>query len=458
MKAKRILSLLMSAVLVGGLLAACGSGSGSSEETTAAAGASTTAAAGGTATEAAGGGETTAAVDGSIYEVTEPIEVEYWYGSSRDEAYYNDLAEKFNASQEYVTVKPISFIDYSAITEQLSAAQAAGTGLPALTQMSVDQLATYMDSGVCEPLDGYLDYYGVDTDDFVDAFRDVGTWNGSTYGMPNGVSVAVFFYNKSALAEYGLDKFPETWEEFKTWVKDVHDATGKVAYTCAAKQSNILYNFLINWGGSLVKEDGTSGFDNETLKQYIKEMKELVDAGYVEWSMEGVEAVGNKFLTQETMCVNISCTSYDAYITDDFDVAVGWNYMGEKNISSVAGSYIFIPAQLSQQEKNAGFLFMNYLTSPDQNLDWVKATSYLVTHKSVIEDEAKMQEVYDTLPEMKTVYDHWDDYIKKEQSPYFAKVMKPYMEAICQIILENADFDETWSGMLEEVNYILAGN
>ena len=36
--------------------------------------------------------------------------------------------------------------------------------------------------------------------------------------------------------------------------------------------------------------------------------------------------------------------------------------------------------------------------------------------------------------------------------------MKPFMEAINQIILENADFDETWNNMLEEVNYVLAGN
>lgn len=453
MKVKKVVSLFMAMTMTAGLLAGCSS---SEKETTAAATAAKTEAAATKAVSAEAAAET--AAEASMYEVTEPTTIEYWYNGSATVEYYDELAARFNASQDMITVVPVSITDYTAINEKMAAAQAAGTGLPGLCLASVDGFATYMTSGVAEPLDAYCEAFDVDTSDFVDAFREVATYDGVMYGIPHGVSVATFYYNKDRLAEVGLDKFPETWEEFKTWVKDVTEATGKTAYTCAAMQNNILYNFATNWGGELIKEDGTCGFDSEVLKQYIKEMKELVDAGYVEWSLEGVGPVGNKFLAQDIMCINISCTNYSQYQGSDFEIGLGWNYTGEKGISSVAGSCMFIPAELDQMSKNAAFQFAKFLSSAEENLEWAKYSSYLVTHKSTIADEGKMEEIYEALPEMKMVYENSDNYVKKVQTPYFSKAMKPFMEAINQIILEDADFDETWNAMLDEVNYVLAGN
>ncbi len=461
MKNRKLLSLFAAAAVTAGALGGCGGGS--TQATPAAseaqgeqkteAGQKTEGQTGTSAGETSG-----SAGEGSPYEVTEPITIEYWYNSAVNEDFYNKLAEDFNSSQEYITVVPVCGGDYNSISEKLTAAQAAGTGLPGLCLMSVDRIAVYMDSGVCEPLDPYCEAYGVDTSDFIDAFMNGGTYEGVTYGFPHGVSVATFYYNRDELAKVGLDTFPTTWEEFKTWCREVHEKTGKTAYTCACMQNNILYNFSYNWGGRLVKEDGTTGFDSETLKQYIREMKEMVDAGYVEWSLEGVEAVGNKFLNGDTMCINISCTDYSHYTDNDFEVGLAWNYTGEHGISSVAGSLMFIPSGLDQESKNAAFVFAKYLSSPDVNLEWAKFSSYLATHKSTIADESKMAEIYEALPEMKMVYENSDNYIEKIKTPYFSKAMKPFMEAINQIILEGADFDETWNNMLEEVNYVLAGN
>ncbi len=454
MKKRRMFSVLMAAAVTTGLLSGCGSKSPQQAPSAAAASGTEKA-----ATQApAAPGETKEASEASMYQVTEPVSIEYWYNGSVNEEFYNKLAEDFNSSQELITVTPVCVGDYGAIGEKITAAQAAGTGLPGLCLMSVDRIMVYMESGVCEPLDPYCQEYGVDTSDFIDAFVNGGTYNDVTYAFPHGVSVATFYINREALAKVGLDTFPSTWDEFKTWCKDVYEKTGKTAYTCACMQNNILYNFAYNWGGLLVKEDGTTGFDSETLKQYIREMKELVDAGYVEWSLEGVEAVGNKFLNQDTMCINVSCTDYGNYVDNDFEVGLAWNYTAEHGISSVAGSWMFIPSGQDQMSKNAAFVFAQYLSSADVNLEWAKFSSYLATHKSTIADDAKMADIYEALPEMKMVYENSDNYIEKIKTPYFSKAMKPFMEAINQIILEGADFDETWNGMLEEVNYILAGN
>ena len=453
MRNKRMAALCVTAVMAISVLEGCGKKESPADTTAAAKEGQKP---GTEAVNTAGGSEADSA--GDLYEVTEPVTIEYWYNGSGNEEFYKKLAEDFHSSHENITVVPVCGADYNTIGEKLTAAQAAGTGLPGLCLMSVDRLPVYMESGVCEPLDGYCEYYGVDTSDFVDAFMDGATYEGVSYAFPHGVSVATFYYNKDELSKVGLDKFPSTWDEFRTWCREVYEKTGKTAYTCACMQNNILYNFAYNWGGVLIKEDGTTGFDSEVLKQYIREMKELVDAGYVEWSLEGVEAVGNKFLNGDTMCMNISCTSYSKYTEEDFYVGMAWNYMGEHNISSVAGSCMFIPAQLDQMSKNAAFLFAQYLSSPDINFEWAKYSSYLATHKSTIADEAKMEEIYKALPEMRMVYANSDHYIEKIKTPYFTKAMKPFMEAINQIILEDADFDEAWNHMLDEVNYVLAGN
>lgn len=449
MRLKQVASLFMAMTMATGVLTGCGGGSNT--ETAAAKKADAV-------TTAGGAGVETEAVQTSMYEVTEPTTIEYWYNGSDTTEYYDALAERFNASQDMVTVVPVSVLDYGTINEKITAAQAAGTGLPGVCLASIDGFANYLNSEVPEPLDPYFEAFDVDTSDFIDAFKEAGSYNGMLYGVPHGISVAAFYYNKDRLAEVGLDKFPETWDEFKVWVKEVTEKTGKTAYTCAAMQNNILYNFMTNWGGELIKEDGTCGFDNETLKQYIREMKELVDAGYVEWSLEGVGSVTNKFMAQDIMCMNISCTTYSKCQNLDFEVGLGWNYTGEKGISSTSGSCMFIPAEQDQMHKNAAFQFIKFLSSAEENFEWAKYSSYLVTHKSVVADDTKMEEIYQALPEMKKIYGNTENYIRKVQSPYYNKAMKPFMEAISQIILENADFESTWSSMIENVNYILAGN
>lgn len=451
MKTKRILALLLSVVMLMSLLAACGQGSGDD---------------GTNPPETTQGGigsvETSPNIEVSKYAVTEPVTIEYWHSSAEGTPefdFYTTLCENFNKSQDMITVVPVYAGGYAEIMTSLGAAIQAKEGIPAVCQTNVENIVSAMNIGMMEPLQDYCAAEDVDTSDFIDAFIDVGTYDGNLYALPHGISVAVFLYNKTLLKDAGLDTFPTNLEEFKTWVKDVYEKTGKKAYVCSANQANILYNYGVNWGGTLVNEDGTTGFTNETVQGNVAELKALHDAGYIEWSNEKTGALNTMFKNGDVMCLNISCTSYTTLMNNpnNYEIGVGWNFDFEEGISSVAGSYCFIPSELKDQNtKNAAFQFLKYMTNAENNLEWARVSSYMVSHKSVIADETKMATVYESLPEMVNVYSNTENFVKKQATTAYSDIMKTFCTGVAQILIENADPATTWAQMETDMNNRLA--
>ena len=446
MKTRKILALLLVLVMTLGMVA-CGSQAPVEEEVT--------------PVETEGGiasVETSPNIEVSKYAVTEPVTIEYWHSSGEgtpEYEYYVNLCEKFNKSQDMVTVVPVFAGDYNGIMTSLGAAIQAGEGIPGVCQINVENLFNAMDIGLMEPLQDYCAANGVDTGDFVDAFIDVCTADNNLYALPHATSVAVFLYNKTLLSEVGLDTFPTNMEEFKTWSKEVYEKTGKKAYICSCNQANILYNFAVNWGGTLVEEDGTTGFTNETVQSYVADLKELHDAGYIEWSNEKTGALNTMFKNGDVMALNISCTTYSTLMNNpnNYEIGMAWNYECAEDISSVAGAFAFIPSEIKDQNtKNAAFQFLQFMTNAENNLEWATISSYMVSHKSVINDPEKMAGIYEKLPEMTTVYNNTEKFVKKQPTVVYSNIMKSFMTGVAQIIIEGADPAATWAQIEADMN------
>ena len=446
MKTRKILALLLVLVMMLGMVA-CGGQAPAEEEV------APVATEGGIASV-----ETSPNIEVSKYAVTEPVTIEYWHSSGEgtpEYEYYVNLCEKFNKSQDMVTVVPVFAGDYNGIMTSLGAAIQAGEGIPGVCQINVENLFNAMDIGLMEPLQDYCAANDVDTGDFVDAFIDVCTADGNLYALPHATSVAVFLYNKTLLSEVGLDTFPTNMEEFKTWAKEVYEKTGKKAYICSCNQANILYNFAINWGGTLVKEDGTTDFTNETVQSYVADLKELHDAGYIEWSNEKTGALNTMFKNGDVMALNISCTTYATLMNNpnNYEIGMAWNYECAEDISSVAGAFAFIPSEIKDQNtKNAAFQFLQFMTNAENNLEWAGVSSYMVSHKSVINDPEKMAGIYEKLPEMTTVYNNTEKFVKKQPTVVYSNIMKIFMTGVAQIIIEGADPAATWAQIEADMN------
>ena len=79
------------------------------------------------------------------------------------------------------------------------------------------------------------------------------------------------------------------------------------------------------------------------------------------------------------------------------------------------------------------------MTNAENNFEWAGISSYMVSHKSVIADEAKMAAIYEKLPVMVKVYSNTENFVKKQPTVVYSDIMKVFMTGVAQIIIENAD-------------------
>ena len=129
---KKALAIMLTAAMGCGMLSGCSgggsTGGGAVQQTTQAAQAA--------GDSGSSSGETSAApaVDASMYEVTEPITIQWWHSIEDQNAQtVEDVVSAFNSSQDLITVEAVYVGSYGQVNEALVAAHAAGTGLPAVT-------------------------------------------------------------------------------------------------------------------------------------------------------------------------------------------------------------------------------------------------------------------------------------------------------------------------------------
>lgn len=116
-----------------------------------------------------------------------------------------------------VTVEVIPWSNYE---EKYLTAISSGAG-PDLGYMYMEMMNDYIDMGALEPFDSYL------TDKEKDNFYylDKGVIDGKQYALPIVVGNArILCYNKKLLEQAGVEKAPETWDEFLAACKKLKDA------------------------------------------------------------------------------------------------------------------------------------------------------------------------------------------------------------------------------------------
>ncbi|MBD9241773.1 MAG: extracellular solute-binding protein, partial [Ruminococcaceae bacterium] len=166
------------------------------------------------------------AADPSKYEVTEPITITWWHSlETQYDELVTDIVDRFNKSQDLITVEAQYIGTYSEANEAMAAANAAGTGLPALTVSSTKYITAYGESGALENLDPYVAASGYDINDFSAGLLLAGQYQGSQMALPFLHSTQVIYYNKT-MADANGWTIPETIEEFTPFLSEVHSKAG----------------------------------------------------------------------------------------------------------------------------------------------------------------------------------------------------------------------------------------
>ena len=253
---------------------------------------------------------------------------------------------------------------------QLAAAFSSGEVPDIVTHLPSFAIQSYYANGLVEPFDDVIAAIG--TDDFYPGANDVfRAADGKYCGTGIGNSAAnMLWVRRDLIAEAGLDKIPETWDELRAACQAMQKGGlfgAPLPYGRNSMTSLIFIGFIHQAGGQVFTPDLEVAIDNEGTRnalEFYKAMRELCPPGATNYSwgesltafVSGATATGiytgrvlaNVNAQNPGIADHITCAAYPRISTD----VAPWTF---NDFPSV-----FIPAQSKQKEaakKFAAFLF-----------------------------------------------------------------------------------------------------
>lgn len=224
------------------------------------------------------------------------VTLEFWHamGGPLGDA-LDELITEFNEAHPDIEIQSISMGRYQALSQKIMAAVAAGQP-PVLAQAYEAWTEVLIENESAEPLDGYIagdnGLSAEELSDFVPGMLDNNSWNGTVYSFPFNKSVRALYWNRDLFEKAGLDRAPETWDEYLSFArattKDL-DGDGEVDQWGTAGQISawMFENLLIQNGGRILNADETqAAFDGpeglEALDFMVRLLTEYgkVTSGY----------------------------------------------------------------------------------------------------------------------------------------------------------------------------------
>lgn len=399
------------------------------------------------------------------YEVTEPITIEWWH--ALEQQYWplvDEIVGGFNTSQDLITVDAKYIGNYATVNENLVAAHAANSGLPALTVANTPYVAEYGKGGLCEDLNPYIKASGYDIDDFGEGLIVATTYEDKQVTLPFLISTQVMYYNKTIADKEGI-VIPAKFADMEAFMAK---ATKKAADGSTSRWATIIPGwdqwyfepFFLNNGVKIVNDDRmTTDLGGPASVKITKDLQNLVNKGYTYWA-SGTSAsstMRQNFIDQKTFSVIHTSSLYNTYksLVTDFEVGMAWLPGGDTKKSEIGGSVLLIPAKNDQATKNAAWVFLQYLVGKDVNMTWADGTGYIPTRNSVLSSQAG-DDFLKRKPAFKAVFDNLDEINPRIQHAGWNQLATIWRSYLDQIMIENSNVDVQLKNMAEEINEVLA--
>jgi len=306
------------------------------------------------------------------------------------------------AKETGITINPVYSGDYSQTLIKATTAIRGGSG-PQFSVLWAAEVHSLLDSDILVS----LDEIGLDAgarqwlDGFYPAFMANSRADGKTWSVPFQRSTAVFYYNKAAFTEAGLDpdKFPTTWAELGATVEKLtkRDATGKVTrwgIEIAGDLGNAQWTFgaLANQAGQkLMNDAGTEVYFNQpkTIEAmaFWRDLAVKYHAtpeGETSWPQLSPDFLqGHVAIIQHTTG---NLTNVQTNATFPYGVAGLAGKVSPHTVVGGANLYFFKAA--SAAERAASLRFARWFSAPERAADWSIRTGYIATSPAAYETPA----------------------------------------------------------------------
>ncbi|MNB96487.1 sn-glycerol-3-phosphate-binding periplasmic protein UgpB precursor [compost metagenome] len=329
---------------------------------------------------------------------SEPVTIEFWYGlGGKLGENMEALIQKFNASQQEVTVKGIVQADYTETQQKLQAAIATGQVPAAVLSSNVDWARRGYFAELDQLIAAQPDF---NPDDFVQTFLNQGKVDGKQYFLPMYGTTQVMYYRQDAFAKSGIDA-----SQIKTW-EDLAAAAEKMTVKEGGKTSvygwepmwgsGNMIDAVLSKGGSILSEDGkTVTIDSaewtetwDLFRKWIHEDQIMrIHSGGQGWEY-WYKTIDDVMKGQAAGYTGSSGDQGDL----DFSIVAameqpGWAGVGEgKPVAEAIQAGI--PAKASDEEKQAALKWLAYFSNSENTAFWSINTGYIAVRQSALEDPA----------------------------------------------------------------------
>jgi sn-glycerol 3-phosphate transport system substrate-binding protein len=306
------------------------------------------------------------------------------------------------AKETGITVNPVYSGDYSQTLIKATTAIRGGSG-PHFAVLLAAEMHSLEDAEILVS----LDEIGLDADGrkwlggFYPAFMANSHAGGKTWSVPFQRSTAIFYYNKAAFTEAGLDpgKFPTTWAELGATAAKLtkRDASGKVTrwgIKVASDLGNAQWTF-----GALANQAEQKLMNEAGTEVYFSQPKTIEAMSF--WrglaserhaTPDGVTNWGDltpDFLQANTAIIQFTTgglPNFRAKATFPFGVA---GLAGKNSPHTVVGGgNMYFCKNATPAERAASLRFARWITAPERAADWSIRTGYIATSPAAYETPA----------------------------------------------------------------------
>jgi len=324
-----------------------------------------------------------------------------WWGNDDRASRYEQALALFNAEYPDITVQT-SFVDFPNYWTT-RATEAAGRALPDVMQFDMSYLREYSENGHLLDL---TDYIGdtIDLSGFDESLVEAGKLDGKQIGIPTSTNTLALFYNPNLLEQTGVEPPADdyTWEDYNEFLAAVSDA-GQTTADGHAIYGGIDYVatlwFFLQWlvqeGKTPFDEDGSLGFDEQDMKDFLALTADLREAGQVYPVERGIQLLPKGGFTVNESASELTWDNFLAgYVADSgtanlqmMPVPTGSN--GEKGMFFKPS--MLLSAGANTEHPEAAATLINFLLT-DPEVGAIFGTSKGVPADQAQRDAMKLEE------------------------------------------------------------------
>jgi len=261
---------------------------------------------------------------------------------------------------------------------------------------------------VLAPLNDFIADEQIDVAEYVDSLFNEGVRDGVSYWMPFARSTPLFYYNRDAFREIGLESPPKTWSEFAEiapqLVKKDGDTVTRSAFAHANGGSYIAWLFQgMAWafGGAYSDPDFTIRIGEPKTVAAGEFVRKGVRDGWATITADSDNGPDSDFYNG-LAAATMASTGGLITIENSAKFEVGAAFLPEEETFGccTGGAGLAVMAGSAPEKQEAAFKYIAFATSPEITTYWSQNTGYMPVRKSAVESP-EMQEFFAVHPNYK---------------------------------------------------------